>query len=69
PAVQCNRIKLERSIASKVLIPEGEIIRKEMLHLLSPGDGFQWKDINKIINKKAAKDINANEIIYPDFLK
>lgn len=64
PAVESARIKLERSIASKRDIQVGEIISEEDLHMLSPGDGYKWKDKNEVIGKKAKENIAANEIIY-----
>ena len=64
PAVESARVKLERSIASKRDIKKGDIIQLEDLHMLSPGDGYKWKDKDEIIGKKAAEDIPANEIIY-----
>ena len=62
------RIKLERSIATKVPIKAGEIITEDKIHLLSPGDGFRWRDRHKVIGKKAKMDIPKNEIIYPDLI-
>ena len=64
PTVESARIKLERSIASKRLIRKGEIIQLEDLHLLSPGDGYKWKQRDQLIGKVAVQDIPANEIIY-----
>lgn len=56
--------KLERSIATKKDIAQGEIITEEMLQLLSPGDGFKWSDKSKLIGKKAAKDLKKDSIVY-----
>lgn len=69
PAVASAKEKLERSIASKHLIKAGSIISQEDLHMLSPGDGYKWSELDKVAGKTAAKDIPANEIIYPDYLK
>lgn len=68
-SVSNSKEKLERSIATKRLLKVGEIIRIEDLHMLSPGNGFKWSQKDKIIGKKVRKEIPANEIIYPDFLK
>ena len=62
------KIKLERSIASKRHIKKGEIIKKEDLHMLSPGDGFKWNQLNEVVGKTAREDIPVNEIIYFKFL-
>lgn len=68
PNVSAARKKLERSIATKRPIREGELIKEVDLHLLSPGDGFKWSEITNVINRKAIKDIAINEIIYPEHL-
>ena len=69
PDVESTRIKLERSIASKRLIRQGEIIQLEDIHVLSPGDGYKWKQRDKLIGKVAKQDIPANEIIYKKLLQ
>ena len=69
PAVESARIKLERSIASKRPLKKGEIITLEDIHVLSPGDGFKWKQKEDVIGKKATEDIPANEIIYKEMLQ
>ena len=69
PTVESTRIKLERSIASKRLVRKGEIIQLEDLHLLSPGDGYKWKQRDQLIGKVAVQDIPANEIIYKQLLQ
>jgi sialic acid synthase len=68
PAVQAAKTKLERSIASKRNIAAGEVISEEDLHMLSPGDGFKWKQKELVVGKKAKTPILENEIIYPDML-
>ena len=68
-SVKSNKLKLERSVASKIIIKKGNTIRESDIHLLSPGDGYQWSDKNKIVGRIAAKDIPANEVIYDQFLK
>lgn len=63
-----SRIKLERSIATKRTLKVGEQISIDDIHMLSPGDGFKWRDVNKVIGKKVVKEIPANEIIYPNYI-
>ncbi len=63
-AVETARKKLERSIAAKKELPAGHIIREEDLHLLSPGDGYQWRDRHLLIGKKLKEKVPADEIIY-----
>jgi sialic acid synthase len=62
---QSAREKLERSIATKRPIKKGEKIGEEDVHMLSPGDGFKWRDKDQVIGKTAAADIPVDEIIYP----
>jgi sialic acid synthase len=63
-----NKEKLERSIASNRDIKAGEVISENDIHMLSPGDGYKWIDKNKVLGKKAVKNIPANEIIYPNLI-
>ena len=63
-AVLGARVKLERSLATKHPLQKGAIIQEQDLHLLSPGDGVKWRDMEAIIGKKAKEVIPANEIIY-----
>jgi sialic acid synthase len=60
--------KLERSIATNREIKAGEIIQESDLHLLSPGDGFKWHELNKVVGKKAVTLIPSDEIIYPQHI-
>lgn len=63
-SVASSKIKLERSIATKRIMNVGEEIKLEDLHMLSPGDGFKWEEVYKIVGKKIKHKIPANEIIY-----
>jgi sialic acid synthase SpsE len=62
------KVKLERSIATKRELLEGEIIKEEDLHLLSPGDGYKWSQRNQVIGKAVKQTIPMNELIYPNFI-
>jgi sialic acid synthase len=63
------RLKLERSVATARPIAAGEVIREEDVHLLSPGDGFKWRDRAQVIGKTAAADIPTDEVIYPNMIR
>ena len=63
--VELARHKLERSIATNKAIPAGQVITENDVHMLSPGDGFKWRDRQNVIGKKALKALPANEVIYP----
>lgn len=67
-SVAASKEKLERSIATRRDIKAGDIIVVEDLHMLSPGDGLKWSQLNEIVGKVAAKDIPANEIVYLSYL-
>jgi sialic acid synthase len=66
--VRESRLKLERSIATNKDLPAGHIIQECDLHLLSPGDGFKWRDRYMIIGKELKTKVSKDEIIYPDFI-
>lgn len=63
-SVEVAKVKLERSIATKRDLHVGDIIQLDDLHMLSPGDGFKWSQLNEVIGKKVLVDIPANEVIY-----
>lgn len=67
-SVASSMIKLERSIASLVDIKAGDTITENMIHMLSPGDGFKWAEKEKVIGHKALEDIKSNEIIYDNLI-
>jgi len=66
---QSAREKLERSIATKRAIKKGETITEDDVHMLSPGDGFKWRDKSAVIGKIASSDIPADEIIYASMIQ
>lgn len=68
-SVENSKIKLERSIATKREIRQGELIKIEDLHMLSPGDGYKWSQITEVVGKTAKVDIPKNEVIYPKYLQ
>ena len=67
--VEKTKIKLARSIASIKKLQKGHIISEKDIHLLSPGDGFQWINKGQVIGKTLNKSINKNEIIYKSFIE
>ena len=68
-SVSTAREKLERSIASKKDLKSGQVLTEDDLHLLSPGNGYQWKDRMSVIGKKLNRDIEKDMIIYPDIIE
>lgn len=67
PATESAKIKLSRSITSKVMIKKGEILNEDMITLKSPGDGFKWREKDILIGKKAIHDIEADVTLRKDF--
>jgi sialic acid synthase len=65
PSTIKSKVKLERSIASKRKINASEMITEKDVHMLSPGDGIKWINRYTIIGHKALKDIEKNELIFP----
>ncbi len=68
PDVKASKEKLERSLATKIDLNVGDIIREDILLLLSPGDGFKWVEKEKLIGRKVKRNILAYELIYEDDL-
>lgn len=63
------KVKLERSIATNKALKTGSVINRDDVHLLSPGDGFKWSQLDQVVGKKLIKDIAENEIIYDSFFE
>jgi 3-deoxy-D-glycero-D-galacto-nononate 9-phosphate synthase len=63
------KLKLERSVAAKRDLKAGEIIKEEDLFLMSPGNGYRWRERNKIVGKKAKEPIPSGEIIIDNLLE
>jgi sialic acid synthase len=63
-SVQASKEKLERSIATKREIKQGEVIRESDIQMLSPGDGFKWNEKELVVGKMAKINIPVNEVIY-----
>ncbi len=68
-SVAAAKVKLERSIATTRDLPAGHVIGSDDLHMLSPGDGYRWSQIDEVLGRTVTADIPANEVIYPQFLK
>lgn len=64
PSVLIAKEKLERSIATNKRLKKGDILKESDIHLLSPGDGYNWSDKNLLVGKRLMEDISENEVIY-----
>ncbi|MCK6601708.1 MAG: N-acetylneuraminate synthase family protein [Bacteroidetes bacterium] len=67
--VSAAKLKLERSIAAKRELMPGDLITESDLHMLSPGDGFKWRDRANVIGKTVKTKIPKDEIIYPGLIQ
>lgn len=68
-SVSQAKVKLERSIATNKALKAGSVVNREDVHLLSPGDGFKWSQLDQVVGRKLIKDIAENEIIYNSFIE
>lgn len=68
PGVKSAKEKLERSVAVKKDIKVGEKIEEKDLYLISPGNGFRWRDRKNIVGQIAKTDIPAGEIIQKEMI-
>jgi len=67
-SVASAKVKLERSIATNKNLHIGHVITKDDLHMLSPGDGFKWSQVDEVVGKTIKVDIPQNEVIYPNMI-
>ena len=68
-SVASSKEKLERSIATNRPLRKGDVITKDDIHMLSPGDGFKWNEKDMVIGRIVIADIPANEIIYKELIE
>lgn len=54
---------MRRSIVAKVKIPKGVVITESMLDFKRPGTGIEPKHLNKVIGKRAKKNMMPDELI------
>ena len=55
--------KLERSLATNRLLHIGHVLSVDDVHMISPGDGMRWEELDKIIGKKVQRNYGKNELI------
>lgn len=56
------------SLVSKIDIPKGTIITRDMLVIKKPGTGIHPRDIEWVIGRKTKQNIEADRLIRKDFL-
>ena len=57
------RHKLERSLAYNKSLPKSHVIVEDDIHMLSPGSGYKWGEVNKIIGQTLIREVQGNELI------
>ena len=61
--------KLERSLATNKDLKKGSIITFDDIHMLSPGNGLKWGDLDKVVGKVVINDMSSNTLINKEDLK
>lgn len=64
-----SRLNARRSIVAGTMISKGTIISKEMVTFKRPGTGISPSDLNKLIGKKAKKDIPEDTTLTWDMVE
>ena len=62
-SVKDSSKKLSRSLATYNLLLEGDVIKEEDIHMISPGDGLKWSDLEKVVGRRTNKIIPPNTLI------
>ncbi|MCE5268680.1 MAG: N-acetylneuraminate synthase family protein [Planctomycetaceae bacterium] len=57
------KAKLCRSLVSNRSIPRGTVLTEDMLCLKSPGTGLAWRERNKLLGKRARRDVPENVLL------
>jgi N-acetylneuraminate synthase len=53
----------EKSVAVSKDLKRGTILKKQMLKALKPRSGIAVRDIEKVVNKRLARDVKKNTIL------
>lgn len=64
-----NRENLAKSLVIKQDLPMGQIIKRDMVEVKSPGQGLQPNKINELIGKLALRDLKAGDVFFESDLK
>jgi len=62
-SVSAAKVKLERSLALNKDLNVGDTIKLEDLHMISPGNGYKWKDRDKFIGQLINRPVVKNTLI------
>jgi len=69
PATKAAKEKLARSLTSKVSIAKGTVLEEDMLTLKSPGTGLKWVEKDRLLGKRAVKDIDCDVTLILDYFE
>jgi N-acetylneuraminate synthase/N,N'-diacetyllegionaminate synthase len=64
-----NRLRLKKSLVTKIFIKKGEKLNKNKLAIKRPGTGLPPKEIFNVMNYVALRDIKANSVLKKKMLK
>jgi len=59
-----NREVLAKSLVANCFIKKGEVIKRDMVSIKSPGKGLQPNKLNELIGKVSQRDINQGDFFY-----
>jgi sialic acid synthase len=62
-SVQLASKKLERSLAVRNDMTEGDVLTRENVYMISPGDGLKWDDMKNLVGKKINKKLEKNTLL------
>lgn len=58
-----TKVKLERSLAFKDNYPVGHIITADNFHMLSPGNGLKWDDVEDLVGRELKEHAQKNSLV------
>lgn len=64
-----SKNKLMKSLTSSCNIKKGQILTEDMICLKCPGNGLLWKNMDKILGKKAIRDIESDTTLLLDWFE
>jgi N-acetylneuraminate synthase len=67
PFAEMKRV-FEKSVVTRVAIPAGSILEREMLAAKKPGTGIPARDLDKVVGRRARVDIPADSVLSEDAL-
>lgn len=61
PEEEAQRRKLGKSVTAAQPISRGDVLRPEMLTMKSPGDGLSGRDLDRVVGRVAAVDLEPDD--------